>query len=62
MLGLHQECLGVVKIVMELHRMSQGGKQREFRDGGGNVWAHHVSSGGDQGKFLRGEASAWASP
>ena len=33
MLGLHQECLGVVKLVMELHDVSQGGKQGEFRDG-----------------------------
>ena len=35
----HQECLGVVKLVMELHHVSQGGKQGEFRDGGANVWA-----------------------
>ena len=39
MLGLHQECHGVVKLVMELHHMSQGGKQGEFQDGGASVWA-----------------------
>ena len=38
-LGLHQECSGVVKLVMELHYMSQGGKQGYFRDGGARVWA-----------------------
>ena len=43
MLGLHQECSGVVKLVMELvmelHHVSEGGKQGEFRDGGASVWA-----------------------
>ena len=39
MLGLHQEYPGVVKLVMELHHVSQGGKQGEFRDGGASVWA-----------------------
>ena len=39
MLGLHQECLGVVKLVMELHHVSQKGRQGEFRDGGASVWA-----------------------
>ena len=39
MLGLHQKCPGVVKLVMELHHVSQGGKQGEFRDGGASVWA-----------------------
>ena len=39
MLGLHQECPGVVKLVMELHHVSQGDKQGEFRDGGASVWA-----------------------
>ena len=39
MLELHQECPGVVKLVMELHHVSQGGKQEEFRDGGASVWA-----------------------
>ena len=38
MLELHQECLGVVKLVMELHHMSQGGKKGELRDGGASVW------------------------
>ena len=37
--GLHQECFGVVKLVMELHHVSQRGKQGEFRDGGASVWA-----------------------
>ena len=32
-LGLHQECPEVVKLVMELHHVSQGGKQGEFRGG-----------------------------
>ena len=39
MLGLHQECSEVMKLVMELHHVSQGGKQGEFRDGGASVWA-----------------------
>ena len=39
MLGLHQECSGVVKLVMELHHGSQGGKQGELQDGGASVWA-----------------------
>ena len=39
MLGLHQECPGVVKLVMELHHVSQGGKRGELRDGGASVWA-----------------------
>ena len=38
-LGLHQECPGVVKLVMELHHVSQWGKQGELRDGGASVWA-----------------------
>ena len=38
-LGLHQECPGMVKLVMALHHMSQGGNQGEFRDGGASVWA-----------------------
>ena len=38
-LGLHQECSGVVKLVMKLHHVSQGGKQGEFWDDGANVWA-----------------------
>ena len=29
----------VVKLVMELHHVSQGGKQGEFWDGGASVWA-----------------------
>ena len=56
-LRLHQECPEVVKLVMELHHVSQGGKQGEFQ-----VelvcGLHRVSSGGDQGKFLSGGASA----
>ena len=36
-LGLHQECPVVVKLVMELHHVSQEGKQGEFRDGEANV-------------------------
>ena len=39
MLALHKECLGVVKLVMELHHVSQGGMQGKFRDGGASVWA-----------------------
>ena len=38
-LGLHQECHGVVKLVMELHYVSQGGKQGEFGDDGASVWS-----------------------
>ena len=38
-LGLHQECPRVVKLVMEFHHMSQWGKQGEFQDGGASVWA-----------------------
>ena len=37
-LGLHQECPEVVKLVIELHHASQGGKQGEFWDGGASVW------------------------
>ena len=36
-LGLHQECSGVVKLMMELHHVSQVGNQGELRDGGANV-------------------------
>ena len=36
-LGLHQECPMVVKLVIEFHHVSQGGKQGEFRDGEANV-------------------------
>ena len=39
MLELYQECPGVVKLVMELHHMSQGGNEGEFRDGGVSVLA-----------------------
>ena len=38
-LELHQECPGMVKLVMGLHHVSQGGKQGEFLDGGAGVWA-----------------------
>ena len=37
-LKLHQECPGVVKLVMELHHVSQGGKQGGFWDGGISMW------------------------
>ena len=36
--GHHQECSGVLKLVMELHHVSQGGNQEEFRDDGASVW------------------------
>ena len=36
-LELYQKCPGVVTLVMELYHVSQGGKQREFRDGGAYV-------------------------
>ena len=38
-LGLHQECPGVVKLVMELNHVSQVGNQEELQDGGASVWA-----------------------
>ena len=38
-LGLHQECPGVVKLVMEFHQVSQVDNQGEFRDGGASMWA-----------------------
>ena len=38
-LGLHQEYPGVMKLVMELHHVSQGSNQGEFWDGGASVWA-----------------------
>ena len=38
-LRLHQECPGVVKLVMEIHCVSQEGKQGEFRDSGVSVCA-----------------------
>ena len=34
---LHQECLGVVKLMMELHHVNQGGNHGEFRNGGASV-------------------------
>ena len=38
-LGLHQECFEVVKLMMELHYMSQGGDQREeFWNGRATIW------------------------
>ena len=40
-LGLYQECPGVVKLVIKLHHVSQGGKQGKFRDGGPSVWTLH---------------------
>ena len=43
MLGLHQECSGVVKLVMELHHVSQGGNQEEFWDGGASMWVSCTS-------------------
>ena len=55
MLGLHQECPEVVKLVMGLHHESSGMVELVYG-------LHHVSYGGDQEKFLSGEASAWASP
>ena len=39
MLGLHQECPRVVKLVMGLYHVSQRGNQWEFRDGGASAWA-----------------------
>ena len=39
MLELYQECPRVMKLVMELHHVSQGGKQEEFRDGEASVGA-----------------------
>ena len=38
MLGLYQKYSGVVKLVMELHHVSQEGNQEEFRDGEASVW------------------------
>ena len=38
-LGLHQECPGMVKLVIELHHVSQGGNQGESSDGGAIMWA-----------------------
>ena len=37
MLRLHQKYLGMVKLMVELHHVSQGGKQGEFSDGGASV-------------------------
>ena len=39
MLELHQECLKVVKLVMELHHMNQGGDQGELWNRGATMWA-----------------------
>ena len=52
----------MVKLVIELHHVSQGGNQGEFRMVELVCRFHHVSSGGDQEKFLSGGASVWASP
>ena len=38
LLGLHQEYQGMVKLVIELHYVSQGANQGEL-DGGANMWA-----------------------
>ena len=38
-LGLHQECPEVVKLMIGLYHMSQGGNQGEFWDGGASMWA-----------------------
>ena len=62
MLGLHQECPGVVKLVMELHHVSQGGKQGELEDGGARLWASPCEFRWDEGKIRNGGASMWASP
>ena len=62
MLGLHQECPGVVKLVMELHHVSQGANKGSCGMVELVCGSHHVSSGGEKGKFLSGGASAWASP
>ena len=37
--GLHSRSPKVVKLVMELHHMSQEDNQKEFGDGGASVWA-----------------------
>ena len=57
MLWLHQKCPRVVKLVMGLHHVNQGGNQGEFQDGEASVWASPCNSGGDQEKFLSGGAS-----
>ena len=62
MLGLHQECPKVVKLVMELHHVSQVGKQGELLDGGASVWASPCKFRSNQGKIRDGGASMWASP
>ena len=56
-LGLHQECPRVVKLVMELHHASQGANKGSFRMVELVCGLHHVSSSGDQRKFLSGGAS-----
>ena len=58
MLGLHQECLKVVKLVMELHHVNQGATNGSSGMVELVCRLHHVSSSGDQGKFLSGGASA----
>ena len=62
MLGLRQECPGVVKLMMELHHVSQGANKGSSRMVELVCGLHHVSSGGEKGKFLSGGASAWALP
>ena len=62
MLRLHQECPGVVKLVMELHHVSQGASKGSSGMVELVCGLHHVNSGRDQGKFLSGGATAWASP
>ena len=60
MLGRHQECPGVVKLVMGLHRVSQGASKGSFGMVELVYGLHHVSSSGDQGKFRDGGANVWA--
>ena len=43
-LKLHQECSGVVKLVMAFHHMSHGGDQGEFQDGATSMWASPCES------------------
>ena len=39
MLVLYIECLGMVKLVIELHHVNQRGDQEEFQDSKASMWA-----------------------
>ena len=60
-LRLHQECPGVMKLVMQLYYVSQGAIKGSSEMVELVCRLHHVGSDGDQRKFLSSGVSAWTS-